>query len=153
MIELPAAADEARRSSASHPHGPSRQSSGEGGHHHHRHNDQSGVSLPEQVTDAEASQTPNSPGPRSEGTNGKPEVVKGPWRLLRLLPRESRNIIGRMLEIDPKKRATIQDMLEDPWVSETPVCQQSEGGEVVRAPGHTHTLEPGTADTPATSKK
>lgn len=152
MMELPAAADEARRSSAPQPDGPSRQSSGEGSYHHHRHKDQSGVSSPEQAADAEASHAPKSPGPRSEGTNGKPEIIKGPWRLLRLLPRESRHIIGRMLEIDPKKRATIAEMLEDPWVSATPVCQQLEGGEVISAPGHTHTLEPGMADTPATSK-
>ena len=154
MMELPAAADEGRRSSAPQPEGPLQQSSSDGRHHHHHHNhDQSGVSLSERGAETEPSQTPKSPGARSEGTNGKPEVIKGPWRLLRLLPRESRHIIGRMLEIDPKKRATIEEMLEDPWVATTPVCQQLDGGEVFKAPGHSHTLEPGTADTPATSKK
>ncbi|MCJ1245548.1 serine/threonine protein kinase [Trapelia coarctata] len=153
MMELSAAADEGGRSSAPQPEGSLRQSSGDGRHHHHHHNDQSGVSLPEQGAEAETSPTPKSPGARAEGANGKPEVIKGPWRLLRLLPRESRHIIGRMLEIDPKRRATIEEMLEDPWVANTPVCQQLEGGEVVKAPGHTHTLEPGTADTSATSKK
>ena len=153
MMELPAAAEEARRSSAPQPDGSSQQATGESHqHHHHHHNDQSGVSLPEQAAEAEASQTPKSPGPR-EGTNGKPETIRGPWRLLRLLPRESRHIIGRMLEIDPKRRATIEEMLEDPWVATTPVCQQLEGGEVIRAAGHEHTLEPGTADTPVPSKK
>jgi serine/threonine protein kinase len=72
----------------------------------------------------------------------KPEVIKGPWRLLRLLPRESRHIIGRMLELDPKKRATMEEVLADPWVSGTSICRQEIGGEVVSAEGHVHTLEP-----------
>jgi serine/threonine protein kinase len=72
----------------------------------------------------------------------KPEVIKGPWRLLRLLPRESRHIIGRMLEIDPRKRATMAEVLEDPWISGTLFCRQdSKTGRVVHASGHTHTLE------------
>lgn len=82
----------------------------------------------------------------SEPANGeekKPEVIKGPWRLLRLLPRESRQIIGKMLQIDPKQRATMSDILDDPWVANTPICRQlPEGGRVIKAEGHTHTLEP-----------
>jgi serine/threonine protein kinase len=74
----------------------------------------------------------------------KPEVIKGPWRLLRLMPRESRHIIGRMLELDPRMRATMKELLDDPWVADTEICrQEAEGhGAVIRAPGHTHTLEP-----------
>jgi len=72
-----------------------------------------------------------------------PQVIKGPWRLLRLLPRESRHIIGRMLEIDPKKRATLDEILEDKWVTNSAVCTQEEGGRVVRCDNHDHTLEPG----------
>ncbi|KAL3427411.1 Serine/threonine-protein kinase oca2 [Phlyctema vagabunda] len=74
--------------------------------------------------------------------DAKPEVIKGPWRLLRLLPRESRHIIGRMLELDPRRRATMDEILSDPWVSGTPICREEEGGRVIKAPGHTHTLEP-----------
>ncbi|KUJ16366.1 Pkinase-domain-containing protein [Mollisia scopiformis] len=77
----------------------------------------------------------------------KPEVIKGPWRLLRLLPRESRHIMGRMLEIDPKKRATLEEVLADPWVSGTNICRQV-GKELYRAPGHTHTLEPPASQPP-----
>jgi len=77
----------------------------------------------------------------------KPEVIRGPWRLLRLLPRESRHIIGRMLEIDPKKRATLAEVLEDPWVAGTNICRQV-GGDVYRAPSHTHTLEPPASQPP-----
>lgn len=85
------------------------------------------------------------------------QTIKGPWRLLRLLPRESRHIVGRMLEIDPKKRATLEEIMEDKWVKSTPVCQQLEGGKIVSADNHTHTLEPGNAQavtaTPAPSHK
>jgi serine/threonine protein kinase len=82
----------------------------------------------------------------------KPEVIKGPWRLLRLLPRESRHIMGRMLEIDPRNRATLAEILDDPWVSGTVICRQEEQGRVVKAPGHTHTLE-GPQSSPAPSGK
>ena len=73
---------------------------------------------------------------------GQTTSIKGPWRLLRLLPRESRYIIGLMLEINPKKRATLQEVLVDPWLAAAPVCRQEDGGAVVSAPGHIHTLEP-----------
>ena len=93
--------------------------------------------------------TPKTEFAPTNGANGaapeadrKPEVIKGPWRLLRLLPRESRHIIGRMLEINPKNRATLQEVLDDPWVSGTVICRQELGGEVIRADGHDHTLEP-----------
>jgi serine/threonine protein kinase len=74
-------------------------------------------------------------------TAEKKEVIRGPWRILRLLPRESRYIIGRMLELDPKKRAKMGEILEDPWVADTVICRQ-EGGRVINAEDHTHVLEP-----------
>lgn len=88
----------------------------------------------------------------SDASSGKGEVVKGPWRLLRLLPRESRHIIGRMLKVDPKERATMDEILSDDSVLETPVCSQEEQGEVRRAPGHVHTLEAGNAPQPPDDK-
>lgn len=72
----------------------------------------------------------------------KKEVIRGPWRILRLLPRESRHVIGRMLEIDPKKRAKMEEILEDNWVSNTEICRQVENGKVINACDHTHVLEP-----------
>ncbi|KAH9882011.1 hypothetical protein J1614_001182 [Plenodomus biglobosus] len=72
-----------------------------------------------------------------------PQVIKGPWRLLRLLPRESRHIIGRMLEIDPRKRATLDEIIGDKWVTGSQVCTQEEGGRILRCDNHEHTLEPG----------
>lgn len=82
----------------------------------------------------------------SGDTSSAPPVnqqqIKGPLRLLRLLPRETRSIIGRMLELDPKKRATLEEILKDPWVQNAYVCRQDEEGVCYHAPGHTHTLEP-----------
>jgi len=94
---------------------------------------------------AETPKTPSTPGTDGNTTAPAPEkkeVVRGPWRILRLLPRESRHIIGRMLEIDPKKRAKMSEILDDPWVADTVICRQMEGGVVVKAEDHTHILEP-----------
>ncbi|KIX08378.1 uncharacterized protein Z518_03034 [Rhinocladiella mackenziei CBS 650.93] len=78
----------------------------------------------------------------------KQEVIKGPWRLLRILPRESRHIIGRMLKVDPAERATMDEVLEDDWVLSSKVCYQEENGTVHRAEGHTHILEAGSGGPP-----
>ncbi|KAJ9644666.1 Nitrogen permease reactivator protein [Coniosporium tulheliwenetii] len=115
-----------------------------------------------------ASRAPSGPGDDESGTpatdenrpagtaNGQQpqqqQTIKGPWRLLRLLPRETRHIIGRMLEIDPKRRATLEEILEDRWIATSPVCRQEEGGRVIRAEGHEHTLEPGSAVSAPPSK-
>jgi serine/threonine protein kinase len=91
---------------------------------------------------AQSSKPGSSNGSVTTEGEKKPEVIKGPWRLLRLLPRESRHIMGRMLEIDPKKRATMAEVLDDPWISGANICRQEDGGKIVKAEGHTHTLEP-----------
>lgn len=94
--------------------------------------------------------------PANGNANGeaekKPEVIKGPARLLRLLPRESRHIIGQMLVVDPKERATMEEILADHWISGTDICRQEVGGKVYNAPGHTHTLEGPTPQAPAPAK-
>ena len=84
----------------------------------------------------------------SHGDGSKQEVIKGPWRLLRLLPRESRHIISRMLKVDPGERAVMDGVLEDEWVANAAVCSQDEQGRVYRAPRHEHTLEAGNAQPP-----
>ena len=89
----------------------------------------------------------------TDPSTGKQEVIKGPWRLLRILPRESRHIIGRMLRVDPKERATMAELMADEWINSTPVCRQIEAGKVEHAPGHEHTLEPGSAVGPPPNKK
>jgi serine/threonine protein kinase len=87
----------------------------------------------------------------------QPQTIKGPWRLLRLLPRETRHIIGRMLELDPKKRATLEEVLHDPWVHHNmqsgKVCSQEWNGGIHRAEGHEHTLEPGGGGSAPPTKK
>ena len=151
MLEMTAAAEEARikaasdnNSAAAHPDPsdpPNRYSGHSHDHpHHHQRSDSALV---------EESATNDAQNP----ANAKPEVIRGPWRLLRLLPRESRAIMSRMLELNPRKRATLDEMLEDPWICNTPVCRQVDGKTILRAEGHIHTLEPGTATTPAPSRK
>jgi len=80
---------------------------------------------------------------QQEGQAGgeKPGVLKGPWRLLRLLPRETRFIVGRMLEIDPSRRATLEEILSDKWVKGSVFCRQFGAGSIERADNHKHTLE------------
>ncbi|EEP80394.1 conserved hypothetical protein [Uncinocarpus reesii 1704] len=87
----------------------------------------------------------------SAGSGQRQEVIKGPWRLLRLLPRESRHIIGRMLKVKPRERATLQDILSDEWVRSSEVCRQEELGQIINAPNHTHVLEPPSGAPPPTS--
>lgn len=93
----------------------------------------------------------------SEASQGKDTQstpsIKGPWRLLRLLPRESRYLIGRMLDTDPKTRATLEEVQADPWLAKRTCCRQEEGGTVVRADGHDHILEPGGTSASDPSKK
>lgn len=103
---------------------------------------------PENPEKAEApASTSTTTSSAAQGGQGHKEVIRGPWRLLRLLPRESRHIIGRMLTINPRERAKMSDILEEPWVSDTVICRQVARGEVINAEDHTHILEP-----PAPSK-
>ncbi|KAF2458920.1 kinase-like domain-containing protein [Lineolata rhizophorae] len=139
-------------------------------HHHHHHGSQhaNGASSARgSVDDIQSADGPSSSSstlpntPREGGVSHSSSAstqqqqqsqaqqsgpIKGPWRLLRLLPRESRHIIGRMLEVDPRKRATLEEVLADRWVGNTAVCSQDQHGRVVRAAGHEHTLEPGGKD-------
>lgn len=87
---------------------------------------------------AESSTTPHADNKDGE----RKEVIRGPWRLLRLLPRESRHIIGRMLTIDPKRRANMDEILDEPWVSDAVICRQVSSGLIIKAENHTHVLEP-----------
>ncbi|KAJ0379030.1 hypothetical protein COL26b_002810 [Colletotrichum chrysophilum] len=108
--------------------------------HHHKseHKEKESEAQPAQGTTTTTVSSGKSDGQQPE----KKEVIRGPWRILRLLPRESRHIIGRMLEIKVKQRATMQDIMEEPWVANTVICQQPEPGRVIHAEDHVHTLEP-----------
>ncbi|KAE8350609.1 kinase-like domain-containing protein [Aspergillus coremiiformis] len=103
---------------------------------------------PRRTTSKEAPPLP----PSAQSSGQRQEVIKGPWRLLRLLPRESRYIVGRMLKVSVKDRATLDDVLTDEWVRNIDACRQEVSGEVSRAPGHTHILEPPSPSAPVASK-
>lgn len=120
--------DEQRGSEAGHVHQ----------HHHHHHDGDSSTNGDKSTSGR------NDSGSRIDAP--KQEAIRGPWRLLRLLPRETRTIIGRMLEINPQNRATLDEVTADPWVKDSPVCQQVEGERVIRAGTHSHTLEPGSSE-------
>lgn len=157
-LELTPAADEPRRIPASSTGLILRQASDEGSnkhHHHHHHHHRENAGQTDQTDQSSTSENLPSGAAtsRPDAPTTKQEVIRGPWRLLRLLPRETRAIMGKMLEIQPSNRATLDEMIEDPWIMNTPVCSQTEGGEVVRALGHEHTLEPGSAATPSPSQK
>ncbi|EWG45350.1 HAL protein kinase [Fusarium verticillioides 7600] len=103
----------------------------------HTHHEQK-----EESTSKEASSTTDSKDSKTQPGGEKKEVIRGPWRILRLLPRESRHIISRMLDLDPKTRARMDEILQEPWVADTVICQQLDHGEVIPADNHTHILEP-----------
>ena len=119
-------------------------------HHHHWHHNKYADGHHDVQVDGSA---------KADGAQGKEGPaqgsVKGPWRLLRLLPRESRYIIGRMLDTDPTKRASLEEIHDEPWFATRTCCRQEENGTVVRAEGHDHVLEPGgtTANEVAAKKK
>lgn len=48
--------------------------------------------------------------------------IHGPYRLMRLLPHVSRPIIHKMLQIDPLKRASIEEIMADDWIREIKCC-------------------------------
>jgi hypothetical protein len=57
-----------------------------------------------------------------------------------------------MLKVSVKERATLDDVLTDEWVRNIKACQQEVSGEVIKAPGHTHILEPPSSAPPVPSK-
>ena len=103
-------------------------------HHHHHHHEEN-----KEKSEPVSRQTTGS------AADGQQPTIKGPLRLLRLLPRETRHIIGRMLELDPRKRADMDEILQDAWVQNSIVCRQEENGVVIKAPNHTHHLQPSNA--------
>lgn len=90
----------------------------------------------------------------ASGQSGqRQEPLKGPWRLVRLLPRESRYIVTRMLKLKPRERATLEEVLGDFWLRSTDVCRQTECGEVINSKSHSHVLEPPSSAPPAAPKR
>lgn len=93
---------------------------------------------PSRTTSKEAPPLP----PGSQQQSQRQEVIKGPWRLLRILPRESRYIIGRMLKVNVKERAFLDEVMSDDWVRNIDACRQEGSGEIINASNHSHVLEP-----------
>ncbi|KAK9236600.1 kinase-like domain-containing protein [Lipomyces kononenkoae] len=92
--------------------------------------------------DPEHPELPSKPtGTNPDGTTPTP-VIKGPWRLLRLLPHETRGIVGRMLELDPDKRATLKEIFADPFVRGIQLCTVDKDGKMIKSANHEHTLVP-----------
>lgn len=50
------------------------------------------------------------------------------FRLLKLLPRESRSVMAGILQVDPKKRYNLATILADPWIQSIDVCHVHEPG-------------------------
>ncbi|BFZ60100.1 Nitrogen permease reactivator protein [Saitoella coloradoensis] len=65
--------------------------------------------------------------------------IKGPWRLLRLLPYEARPLVHKMLELNPKRRAAMADLRRDDWLANVETCTIADG-RLVQSKGHTHVL-------------
>lgn len=103
---------------------------------------------PTRTTSKEAPPLP----PGAQQHSQRQEVIKGPWRLLRILPRESRYIIGRMLKVNSKERATLDEVQSDEWVRNIHACEQEGSGEIINAPNHAHILEPPSHSAPVASK-
>jgi len=57
-----------------------------------------------------------------------------------------------MLKVDPKERATLDEVMADEWVRNIICCQQENSGETLNASNHTHVLEP-PAQSPAVASK
>ncbi|RDA83738.1 hypothetical protein CP532_3656 [Ophiocordyceps camponoti-leonardi (nom. inval.)] len=141
QIVAPRSDDKQRHSHHHHHHHHSHSQSTSSDHHeksspghHHGH----------QRSDSQHQQGGSEAG-QGEGGGERKEVIRGPWRILRLLPRESRHIIYRMLNVDPVARAKMDEVLREPWIADTIICRQLEDGEVLAAEDHTHVLEPPTS--------
>ncbi|CCH46853.1 putative serine/threonine-protein kinase [Wickerhamomyces ciferrii] len=66
---------------------------------------------------------------------------KGPYRLLRLLPHASRELIGLMLELDPKKRLLIDDVVNNQWFKSIECCEINDQDELIKkSETHKHHL-------------
>ncbi|CAR27136.1 ZYRO0C09768p [Zygosaccharomyces rouxii] len=66
----------------------------------------------------------------------------GPQRLYHSLPEECQHIVSRMIDLAPACRASIEEIMDDPWVKSIQMCHMVEQGlnfKVVNAEDHKHT--------------
>ncbi|CCF56190.1 hypothetical protein KAFR_0A07560 [Kazachstania africana CBS 2517] len=96
--------------------------------------------------------TPNPPSYDNISADSKPvssnnasdpnNLNIGPQRLLHQLPEESQHIIGRMIDLAPACRSSIDEVMKDPWITSIEMCHQVEDGlkyKLVSSSDHTHT--------------
>ncbi|CCH59199.1 hypothetical protein TBLA_0B03590 [Henningerozyma blattae CBS 6284] len=100
--------------------------------HHNNEDVKSVVTTDSKVSHATKTKQDNQPHHK--------RVIHGPYRLLRLLPHASRPIMSRILQVDPKKRATLDDMLNDEWFQSIDCCTMDQRKHIIRAEGHHHTV-------------
>lgn len=79
--------------------------------------------------------------PAASSNPSNPNDLKiGPQSLLHKLPEASRHIIGRMIELAPARRASIEEIMEDPFVKNIKMCYLDHEGTVINHPdNHVHT--------------
>lgn len=90
----------------------------------------------EPIRKTDESHSPNS---KTDNSSTHKQELYGPWRLLRLLPRETRSVIAHMLELDPVKRYDIHRVFADNWINDISMCHM-ENGKVIHSPTHVHNL-------------
>lgn len=79
----------------------------------------------------------NKAGPSGESS----APIRGAWRLLRLLPRESRVVIMNMLQLDPSRRATMYDIIQDSWIQSVDMCYEDKSTRsIYKSASHDHVL-------------
>ncbi|AMD19100.1 HBR199Wp [Eremothecium sinecaudum] len=67
------------------------------------------------------------------------DCSRGPQRISRVLPRQSRELISKMLIIQPEKRISIDAVVKDPWFISIDCCTNKHKGTHVTKE-HTHNL-------------
>ncbi|KAF7727990.1 serine/threonine protein kinase [Apophysomyces ossiformis] len=55
--------------------------------------------------------------------------TQGATRLFKMLPRESRLIMSKILEPEPSKRCTLSEVLADEWVASIKMCTEDSGAD------------------------
>lgn len=107
-------------------------------HHHHHNNNNHSNSSP---TDGNGSKTnAEVPERRTNAPTKSQKQIRGPYRLMRLLPHASRPIISKMLSVDLASRATMKEILMDEWFNEIKFCTVDSDGKTINDPGHVHTV-------------
>ena len=100
--------------------------------------------LEDEIT-AGAKQKPLTTGQNGATANGKDHTSSetGANRLLLALPEDCRRLIGRMVELAPACRITIDEVLNDSWLKSVNMCTVEESSpgvfEVIKCEDHEHT--------------